>query len=61
MFVATGLLALVSIGSLTCINLSGCVAVSDVALGVLATRLPGMAQLDVPWCLKVSNSGDCVE
>jgi hypothetical protein len=49
-------MSLVYLSGLRSLNISGCVAVTDLGI-MLAAQLTNLTSLDMPWCVKVTNTG----
>jgi hypothetical protein len=50
------MMSMVYLPNLTSLNISGCVAVTDISI-MLVAQLSNLASLEMPWCLKVTNIG----
>jgi len=49
-------MSLLYLPSLRSLNISGCVAVTDIGIMMVA-QLSQLTSLDMPWCLKITNVG----
>jgi hypothetical protein len=49
-------MSLVYLSGLRSLNISGCVAVTDLGI-MLVAQLTNLTSLDMPWCVKVTNTG----
>lgn len=51
-----GMMSLMNLPSLASLNISGCVAITDIGVMMIA-QLTNLTSLEMPWCLKVTNIG----
>jgi hypothetical protein len=51
-----GMMSLMNLPSLASLNISGCVAITDIGIMMVA-QLTNLTNLEMPWCLKVTNIG----
>jgi hypothetical protein len=51
-----GMMPLTRLPSLESLNISGCVAITDIGIMMIA-QLTQLTSLEMPWCLKVTNIG----
>jgi hypothetical protein len=50
------MMSLMNLPSLASLNISGCVAITDIGIMMVA-QLTNLTSLEMPWCLKVTNIG----
>lgn len=51
-----GMMSLMNLPALASLNISGCVAITDIGIMMVA-QLTSLISLEMPWCLKVTNIG----